>query len=502
MSKVLFIGIDGLDFGILSRWFGNNDLPNIFNVIKEGVKAPLSSVLPINSASAWSSLYTGRSPGEHGVFGFTKTLPNSYKRNTTNYNDINAPTFWEIANKTGAKVGLINCPLTYPPFPIDGFVISGIPIPYNQVWAYPKDLQDKVNDRFGNYIVDIPWANLADGVPGTYESFIAQMYQMMRKREEVALYTMKNYPWQIFAIVFTGSDRILHSFWHFTDENHPFYTEDGGRAFGREIKRYFVLLDEIIGRLVYHAGKETAVIIASDHGFGPLQYRFHIRTWLAQKGYLVKTSEELENVVVDETLKDIDWKKTYAFPASLSESGVWLNLRGRQPCGIVSESEYEKLRRRIANELRSFSQGGLKPIEKVYLREEALKGKFLVEAPDLFLEPNDGFIVDDSPSEEIFSFSTAETATHRAIGFFAAMGKAFAKGVALSELRITDVAPILLTASDLPIADDIEWTPSEGIFKEKPQIRRIKAEYQRAEVKQSLEEENAVKRQLKGLGYL
>ena len=68
--KTVIIGLDGAS----PRTFFNDDvlhhLPNIRNIIQYGARAKLETIMPMNTAPAWTSFATGVNPGKHGVYFF------------------------------------------------------------------------------------------------------------------------------------------------------------------------------------------------------------------------------------------------------------------------------------------------------------------------------------------------------------------------------------------------------------------------------------------------
>jgi len=69
--KAVIVGLDGGSFRTLEPWILAGRLPNLEALIREGPPWPLISVVPPETAPAWSSFRTGKNPGKHGVFGFT-----------------------------------------------------------------------------------------------------------------------------------------------------------------------------------------------------------------------------------------------------------------------------------------------------------------------------------------------------------------------------------------------------------------------------------------------
>lgn len=501
--KVVLLGIDGADWDFIDKWIEQGFLPNLKKSIDLGFRSPLKAAMPLNSAASWTTIVTGRSPAEHGVFGFVRESGSGYLRRLISSDDVGAATLWETVNAAGQKAGIVNCPITYPPRKIDGFMISGILIPYNDLWAYPPDLEKMLRSRFGPYLVDVSWAMVDETKPGDREKFIADMYLMTRKQEEAALKCISETDCRILAIFFTGTDRIMHRFWHLTDPKHPLYDPASAKIYGDEIRKYFSLIDEVLGRLLGKIGDAT-VFVVSDHGFGPLYYRVYLRAWLAKNNYLVETDAD-SRIETDETLRGIDFSKTKAYPSSMSASGIWINLEGRQSSGIVSKRDYEKLRDEIISGLSDLLiDGGIQPVKRAIRREEILKGKYLGEAPDIFIEPNELFIMDDGKSEKLFDFSRIETGTHRTTGIFIASGDGIKHGAARDVLQTTDVLPTLLAAAELAVPDDLDGRVVEEIFMTPPKIKNCKPipmPRKRPEFGIDDEDENR-RNQLKGLGYI
>ena len=501
-QRVVLIGIDGADWSFLDGWIADGHLPNIAKLVDGGVRASLNSVKPLNSAAAWTSIVTGRDPGGHGVFGFAVNSDGAYRRSPVKSSDVKAATLWEIVNAVGQPAGVINCPITYPPPALDGFLVSGILIPHNDLWAHPPELENKLRGMFGPYIVDVPWAAVDETNPGDREDFISKLYTMMRKREEVTIKCATEFQWRVMAVFFTGTDRILHRFFHYTDPRHPLYDQEAANVYGNEIRKYFTLVDEVVGRIIEKV-EGARIIIVSDHGFGPLYFRFNLRAWLRQKGFLVEGHAD-GAAFYDEALNGVDLSKSKVFPSTLSESGIWINLKGRQPTGIVGADECESLKNRIIGELENFeTEDGHRPVRKVFRREDILSGAFVEDAPDLLVEAEEKYIVDDSDSENMIDISPVQTGDHRPAGIFIANGDGVKSGVRSDSLRAADVLPTLLAAAGLPAPVDLEGKAAVGIFEKTPAVETCPPiEPGRVSTDGSGDEDESRRKLLKGLGYI
>jgi predicted AlkP superfamily phosphohydrolase/phosphomutase len=82
----------------------------------------------------------------------------------------------------------------------------------------------------------------------------------------------------------------------------------------------------------------------------------------------------------------IQWKKTKAYFFSLSGQSIRINLKGREPEGIVSEgAEYEGLRDRLIQALRELRDPatGEQLVKEIVKREDVYFGSFVHNAPDM-----------------------------------------------------------------------------------------------------------------------
>jgi len=122
-KKRVIIGIDGVPFRILDELSDQGVMRNFKNLKREGVFKKMESSLPEISSVSWSSIITGKNPGEHGIYGFTDILPGTYTMSFPNYKNLKEKPFWE--KEKDKKHVIINVPATYPPNKINGFIVSG-----------------------------------------------------------------------------------------------------------------------------------------------------------------------------------------------------------------------------------------------------------------------------------------------------------------------------------------------------------------------------------------
>ena len=139
----------------------------------------------------------------------------------------------------------------------------------------------------------------------------------------------------------------------------------------------------MVGKVLATVKEDIAVIVMSDHGFASTLYHVNVNTWLKENGYLVPATPQAN----DNTGGAIpDWSRTKAY--SVGFNGIFLNVRGREAQGIVSEgAEYQQVREELMQKLKAWTDPRTgKPIMRnVYAREEIYQGPHLDKAPDIVL---------------------------------------------------------------------------------------------------------------------
>ena len=68
VHKLIVFGIDGMDLDVVLRY--KDELPNIYGMMKESGFPRLRSVFPADTTPAWTTIYTGQDPSEHGILNF------------------------------------------------------------------------------------------------------------------------------------------------------------------------------------------------------------------------------------------------------------------------------------------------------------------------------------------------------------------------------------------------------------------------------------------------
>lgn len=135
--RVLVLGFDGMDPGLLRQYMDQGDLPNFRKLADHGTFLPLATTNPPQSPVAWSTFITGLDPEEHGVFDFLhrdpKTLApiaslNAVKGGEFKLMREGAP-FWRRLEQAGIPAKLVKLPAAFPALERSGTYLTDMGTP-------------------------------------------------------------------------------------------------------------------------------------------------------------------------------------------------------------------------------------------------------------------------------------------------------------------------------------------------------------------------------------
>ena len=258
-------------------------------------------------------------------------------------------------------------------------------------------------------------------------------------------YLLKNKRWDLFFGVINGSDRMNHAFWRCADKEHRKYDPDSN--FKDVMKNFYKYLDKKLGELLKLLNKDTTIIILSDHGMARMHNRINLSDWLINKGYLVLKQPVEKKTPLNPGM--INWEKTRAWAIGAYEGQIYINLKGREPEGIVNPKDYDKLLEELEEKLKKIPGDDGKILNtKVYTKKRDFQGKHSDFAPDIMVYFDNlqyGCNTSLIGNELLWSPQTAigsDDAGHSQKGIFI-MNKCEKTGD-IGEVDILDIAPTIL----------------------------------------------------------
>ncbi|HJX37425.1 MAG TPA: alkaline phosphatase family protein [Anaerolineae bacterium] len=551
-TKVLIVGLDGVPLSLIEAWATEGKLPTLRKLMEEGTVGELRSTIPPTSGPSWSTFMTGKNPGKTGIYDFLYRREGTYVFPPVNASQRDGIALWRLLSNRGRKVGVVNVPISYPVEEVNGYMISGWMTPYSaQDFCYPADLWRELKDQIGYYTI-YPTETFAES---RRDSFFRACDELLDLRSRTVSYLMDRYPTDLFMVVLFDTDRVLHQLWHYLDPGHPWRQPGDGTDKSGPVVRYFQRVDEKLAEIVARADEDTVIIILSDHGMGPAHNFIVLNNWLLEVGllqlkrdpfrllkrWLFDAGFTLRNVhriadriglakhaeykglySMDYLMKlvflsflDVDWSRSKAYSFGRHLGSIYLNVRGREPEGIVEPGrEYEEVREEIMRLARGFvhPRTGEPLIGEILKREDIYQGPYLDRAPDLILRPRDErnifFGLADFGSNITVDTVYRYSGMHRDYGLLIMTGKGVKKGAAIEGAGIEDLAPTVLYAMECPVPQDMDGRVLSEVFTEefRNQVTLLQSEEGSSrelhEAVYTEEAEEEIKERLRGLGYL
>ena len=450
--RVAVIGLDCAAPELLfDRW--RDDLPNLRRLMDAGTWGRLRSVDPPITVPAWTCMLTGRDPGELGIYGFRNRADHGYQSLTVaDSRSVRVDRVWDHLGRAGKHVVVVGVPQTSPPVPVNGELVSCFLTGDTRTdpYTHPAALGAEIERLVGTYHVDVENFRSDDR-----DRILAEIYAMTEQRFRVCRHLLDTRPWDFFMVVEIGVDRIHHAFWRFLDPAHPRY--EPGHRYGDVVRAYYEYLDDEIGELLERFDDDTAVIVVSDHGARPMQGAICVNEWLVQQGYLAVRERPARPTALRNA--SVDWDRTRAWGEGGYYCRLCLNVRGREPHGVVEPEEYEELRDELAAGLEALPGPDGRPIGTRAFRPHELWREQRGIPPDLIVYFGDlGWRSNGSVGHgRTWTFDNdtgPDDANHDRDGIFVLT----APGVPAEprdDLAIYDVAPTILELAEL--------TPDRGM---------------------------------------
>lgn len=277
VNKLIILGIDGLDFDVLKRY--EMYLPNLSALMKNNPSTALRSVFPADTTPAWSTIYTGMDPTEHGIINFVNVgaKTNTYKPLVFDDDAFNGHTFWDALNKKG-----MTCAVILPMNIKEGWSINGLMItrPYDgKIHVYPKSKENVYQPRVDILGTEGKFTS-ESSLPGLKEEFFAKVDEEIR----LTRLAMENEDVDVLFSYFSTTDGIQHDFWRHCDPTHPEFP--GRNEHENVIRDMYIKMDEYVGEVIKKQPK-TPLIVISDHGHGARPVRIaRINELLRRGGFL------------------------------------------------------------------------------------------------------------------------------------------------------------------------------------------------------------------------
>ncbi|MCK5738765.1 alkaline phosphatase family protein [bacterium] len=501
-KQLIAIGLDGASFGFMKPLIAAGKLPTIQKLLDDGVNGELASTVPLNCAAAWTTFLTGKNPGHHGVFDFFEFTENEHHKTMIDFGSVKATPLWKILEQHDKTTLWVNIPITYPPQSLNGAMVSGALTPPGKPCAYPKALADELTRK--NYIIDVSFQKHRNT-----KMLLRNIQKMTQDRYRLFTDLLKRYDWDFALVNFVGAERLQQVVWDHSEI----------------IQEQYIEYDRLLGKLIKQLPSNVAIMLFSEHGYGDVEKKFFVNEWLSDLKLLSKKysagypsipefanlqyqrwqtrswahcsayTSEMNSSQKPGVFKKwlhrlnahrwpgsfpkehltIKWNETYAYLISRFSYAININLKGREPNGIVEKGrQYDHLRSKIIYELKNLRDPHTFEliIDKVYRGEDFFEGPFAKNAPDIiFIPKNYAYSLEANKriSKHVISDSRdqcSRLSIPNPTGIFIASGPGFRQRASLTDLEICDLVPNILHYFDLPVPSDMDGTVRRQLFEQ------------------------------------
>jgi predicted AlkP superfamily phosphohydrolase/phosphomutase len=505
--KVFVLGLDGTTWDLLEPLLQDGLLPNLAKLREHGCSGALRSVFPPLSPVAWTGVMTGKNSGKHGIFEFLEHGHDPLHGRVNSSRAIRSDLLWEIAARYGKKTVAGGVPMSYPPRPAEqfpGFFLGDFLSPAGAPdFSSDPTIFAELEQEVGRYQ---PWStSIHDG--GNEAVVLADLHAFLEQHLRAVRFLMNRCEWDLFIFDLMATDRFQHELWHAWDLTHRAARghEPELEALRPKLIEFWQALDRGIGLIEADLPPDAALMLISDHGFGPIEQYVNFNVWLLEHDYIsiedsfyVKqkhwfyrqgaTPEWIYGVMSrlglgnhrvsrfrgkQESLMDrlgeslflsrrhIDWSRTRAY-AQGNFGQIFLNVKGRQPHGCVAPEDVRALLDDLKAGLMAIPhpETGEPLVEHIYEREELYHGPHAGLSPDLTVVLTDWRYrtigLHDFTTNKVITPAFGPTGDHRLEGILIVSGPAFQVGATPCNAALLDIAPTVLHLLGVPVPDDMD----------------------------------------------
>ncbi len=452
-KRVLVLGLDcATPQLVFDQWKG--ELPNLQRLMEMGIYGELESTIPPITCPAWMSMMTSKDPGQLGVYGFRNRKDHSYNGfQLATSRAFKEPAVWDILSQQGRRVILLSVPPSFPPKPVNGDLVTCFMTPSTDLpYTYPPDLKHEVERIVGKYLFDVENFRSPEK-----ETVLQQLYDMAEKRFKLLRHLMQTRDWDFCMMVEIGVDRLHHGFWKYFDPTHP--KHQPGSPLEGVGKNYYVYIDKQIGETLSLIDEDTTVLVVSDHGAKKLDGGICINEWLIQEGCLTLKQRPSKATPLEKA--DVDWDKTLAWGEGGYHANIYMNVKGREPSGVIPPAEYERVRSELVEKLEALTDEQGKNIGTKVFKPREIYKECRGIPPDLIVHlgnlhwrsigtvghPAIWSLDDDTGPDD---------ANHAQHGIFIMSPHPERKGSKITSLHLMDCAPTILHLLGLPVPRDMQ----------------------------------------------
>ena len=350
-SQVVVVGLDAVTFRVMGPMLRAGELPAFARLIQEGAWGTYLTYGAASSPMVWTSMATGKRVRDHGINDFVALVRGSQRAEPLKSYDRRVKALWNILSDFGLTVAVVDWIVTFPPEEVNGYVVTRLHTK-EQNRTYPPELNKELESILASskdYGDPYRNRNL-----NRIDHVFATARLLLDKQHIDALLMYDRV-----------TDHVQHRYWkyyephRFDPEVWSFSDQDQEQLSGL-IQETYTHIDRRLGELVNQLDEDALLIVVSDHG----QLAANRPEIWFNLDHLLATLGAVE--FVDQNSDRVNFRDSVAYSAVvtpwLPTMGVNINLKGREPNGIVDPEEADELIQELASKLRAIDFEGGEPL--------------------------------------------------------------------------------------------------------------------------------------------
>ena len=459
--SVWIVGLDAAEHRLMERWVAEGALPSFAKLLHQGVYGILESTAEVFSGSAWISIATGCGPEKCGVYSRYQLVNGTYDVRRIRADDCKVRPFWSDFAGPTVLVDIPKMPLCGP---VDGVQIVewGAYDHYAAFASAPAHVSSEISRDFGSHPFVERDFEVALHSRRDFDNIKTQVLEGVRMKQRLNYALLERYKPRFFFSVFGETHAAGHAFWRFQDPKHPGYVPNDDLQ--SALFETYKAIDGAIGETLEQLPNDAILLVLSSQGFSrdSMAGEEFLAEILVRMGMSIPRTERVNYAYAPYApALSLDMSRTRAFCLPTDLQGyIRINLRGREPQGIVPERAYESLCCELEAELLALRDCTHKTpvVDRVVRVRECYPNDPASALPDLSIIWNNDHVVTGVESARLGIVRrnpdlTAGGGNHRGSGFMLMYGR--------------DIAPARLAGNAYDIAPTLsrllgEANPQHG----------------------------------------
>lgn len=285
-KKVLLIGWDAADWKVINPLMDQGLMPTLEGLVNNGVIGNLATLDPPLSPILWTSIATGKLGDKHGILGFVEPDPEKMSIRPVFGSSRKVKAIWNILSQNGIKSNVIGWWPSHPAEPINGVMVSNFYQKINTVYGQPSPLPpnaifpkefEEILTELRIHPAEITEAHVIPFIPGARKenaeqlqrglSMISNILSQAASIHNAATWAMQNTDWEFMAVYHDAVDHFCHGFMKYHPPQRKGIPDKVFEMFKDVVGSAYRYHDMMLQRMIDLAGKDTTVLVISDHGF-------------------------------------------------------------------------------------------------------------------------------------------------------------------------------------------------------------------------------------------